>query len=169
MSENSVKGGLFNNVLAMVAKKWGRESLEKIGRQADQYKGDEWYPLSDFESLLYDIDGQLGKGDNTSLSGLAYEMVMNNFQFRTIFTNRDPKYVFLSTKQQDARYSGGKFDTIHVRGSQIRIEVSDWATEPIWYEFFKGRLQGVLELTGHLGTVELTIAGNKFIYDIFWQ
>ena len=164
-----MNGGLFNNVLAMVSKKWGRESLEKIGRQPEHYKGDQWYPLSDFESLLSDIDNHMGKGDNTSLSGLAYEMVMSNFQFRTIFTNRDPVYVFLSTKQQDARYSGGTFDAIHVRGSQVRIEVSDWATEPIWYEFFKGRLQGVLELTGHLGTVELTVAGDRYFYDIYWR
>lgn len=169
MSESSAKGDLFQNVLALIVKRWGKQGLGKIGASPEQYKPEQWYPFSDFYDLLKDIDDKLGKGDGTVLYRLGYDMVKSDFRWRTIFTDRNPVYVFLSTKRQDTQYRGGKFTAESVGERQIRIEMSEWGCGQIWYEYYRGRLQAVLELTGHVGMVEMNADGDNYIFYVTWQ
>lgn len=60
-----------------------------------------------------------------------------------------------------------------VGDNHIQLTMNDWSDDPIWYDFYKGRLQSVLDLTGHKGTVGLSvidgIESKKYTYDINWE
>lgn len=169
MMEGKVKGDLFNNVLALVAKKWGKEGVRTVGRAPDRFKADEWYPLPKLCELLSDIDYRLGGGESSVPYEIGYEMVRNDFRWRTIFTGRDPSYVFLTNKRQETQFTGGYSRARAVDDNHIRIEMGDWTCGPSWYEFCRGRLQGILELTGQSGSVEMTRGEGNCTYDIKWR
>ncbi len=168
-----VKGDLIQRVLAFVMIVWGDEGLEKIKRNPDQFEKNDWFPISEFTSLLKDIDEILDEGVSPAIYQMAHTMMRNDFKFRTIFKNKDPKYVFMTTKRQETLIKGGRYLAKAVDDHHVRIEMSGWSDDPRWYEFYRGRLQGVLELTGREGTIEMTSAnssnGQVYFYDIKWN
>ena len=173
MEEAMAKGELFHNVLAIVVVKWGKESLEKLKISTSQYESSKWYSIGDFCIMLTEIKENLGEGETQAIYDIAYEMINNNFRWRTIFPGRDPVFVFLSTKRQDTQYRGGQFMAAVVGQNHIQLTMSGWSHDPIWYDFYRGRLQSVLDLTGHKGTVELSVLEGvettKYTYDVNWE
>ena len=173
MEEPMAKGELFQNVLAIVVVKWGKDSLDNLKHSASQYESSEWYSIGDFCIMLTEIKKNLGNGDSQTIYDIAYEMISSNFRWRTVFPGRDPVFVFLSTKRQDTQYRGGQFMAARVGDNHIQVTMSGWSDDPIWYEFYRGRMQSVLDLTGHKGKVELTALENiepaKYTYNIFWE
>ncbi len=172
MSENKAKGDLFHHVLAYVNKKWGKESLEKLGKAQKDYRPADWYSFPEFCNILTDINTKLGNSDGQAVNQMGCEMIKNDFRWRTIFKGRNPVYVFITTKRQDTQYTGGVYSARVIEDKSIRIYISDWDCDFIWYEFIRGRLQGVLELTGHDGVVDMKRADeveSGYIYDITWK
>ncbi len=173
MPDNKAKGDLFQHVLAYVRKKWGRDALEDLDKTPEQYRPAEWYAFSEFCTVLTDINAKLGDGDDLAVFHMGCEMIKNDFRWRTIFKGRSPVYVFKSTKRQDTQYTGGVNTANIIADKHIRIAMSGWDCDYIWYEFIKGRLQGVLELTGNNGTVDMTEVNESdhtgFTYDITWE
>ena len=173
MPENKAKGDLFHHLLAYVNKKWGKEGLDKLGKVQDDFNAADWYPFSELCGLLTDINAKMGNGDGQAVNRMGTDMIKNDFRWRTIFNGRNPAYVFITTKRQDTQYIGGQYSARVVADKNIRINMKGWECGEVWYEFVKGRLQGVLELTGHEGAVNMTRSGTgdepEYVYDITWK
>ncbi len=175
MSEAMVKGDLILKVLEHVSNKRGKDSLVKIGVDPSGYLIEKWYPISDFLSLISKIDDAYGDGDGSKAiaSRIGYEIMKFDFRWQMLFRGKDPKDVFTSTKRQDGQYRGGRFEASATEDKKVTIILREWPNDMVWYEFYKGRLQAVLELTGNTGIVDITCIElddePTCTYDIIWE
>ncbi len=171
MPENKVKGDIFLKVLDQVVKKWGEPGLKKIGADPSQYEMEQWYPFSELCALLRIIKETLGKNNPLAVYQLGFRIMKDDPQWQGFFDDKDPAEIFLSTKRQDTQYKAGIQTLERINDKHTRVNIINWECDDIWYEFFRGHLQGVLELTGRAGVVHLIPGCSKEgvrILDIKW-
>ncbi len=173
MSEAMVKGDLILKVLDHVSNKRGKGSLDKIGVDPAGYLIEKWYPISDFLSLISKIDDAFGDGSEGIASRIGHDIMKFDFRWQMLFKGKDPKDIFTSTKRQDGQYRGGRFEASAIGDKKVTIILREWPNDMIWYEFYKGRLQAVLELTGNTGDVDITCIElddePTCTYEITWE
>lgn len=165
MARPEVKGDLFRNTLDYVTKRWGKVGLEKLTMRQEAFLPQGMYPFTDFCDMLSKIEKDLANGRAESIWRLGKEMIVNDVRWQAFFRSKDPNDIFTSTKRQDSQYLVGTFKTERKDIGHITIEVEMWKTTEescrLWNEFYKGRLQGVLDLTNHKGEVEYTPTPGK--------
>ncbi len=177
MNEGQIKGKPFQHALEYVAKKWGQNGLDMVSFASDKYLPERWYPFSDFYHLLSDICTKLAGGDASIIYHMAREMALNDGQWRILFKGKDPNECFMSTKYQDDQYIVGNFDAETLEEGHISIDMTPWIEDDyhveLWCEFYHGQIQGILNLTGHIGKVEKTLHLDKepksCTYHIKWE
>ena len=155
MPENQAKGDVFLKILDQVVKKWGNRGLKEIGADPSQYKVEQWYPFSELCSTLSNIQAKLGNNNPLSVYQLGFRIIKDDPRWQDVFHDQNPAEIFLSTKRQEAQYKAGTQELERVGEKHIRVELQNWDCDDVWYDFFRGRLQGVLELTGRTGVVHL--------------
>ena len=174
MSEMWVRGNFFQQALDYVKGKWGQDGLDQIGEAHENYQPEKTYPFENFCELLLKISNVLGEHTSTDFSKLGGDMVKNDQRWPLMFKGQDPKDVFSTTKRQDDRYQVGTFELDSVKSNEVKltmkIKVGKQEHQDLWVEFYKGRLAGVLELTGYEGSVEVK-KGKKGVYryTIKWE
>ena len=103
---------------------------------------------------------------------MGYETVFDDVRWQTVFKGLSPAKVFFSTKRQAGQYTGGNIKAEQLGTKHIRLRMSGWQCGPLWYEFYRGRIQAVMELTSRHGVVEITLDENdeetSCTYDIKW-
>jgi len=155
MHENQAKGDVFLKVMDQVVAKWGRKGLDTIGRDPGHYKMEQWYPFTELCDILRDIKEKLGKNSPLTVYNIGFRMIKGDPRWQGIFDDRDPGEIFLSTKRQDAQYRAGTQELRKIGPKHVQVDLMNWDCDDVWYDFFRGRLQGVLELTGRAGVVQL--------------
>ena len=155
MPENQAKGDIFLKVLNQVVNKWGNRGLKEIGADPSKYKMEQWYPFTDLCSILSDVKLKLGNNNPLSVYQLGFRIIKDDPRWHNIFDDQDPATIFLSTKRQEGQYKAGTQSLERVSEKHVRVELQNWDCDDVWYDFFRGRLQGVLELTGRTGVVHL--------------
>lgn len=158
MKKAQIRGELFQQVVDYIHKKWGSDGLDLLGLDLDKFKPDKWYDLEDFCELLDRLYRELGVDDPKQPFKIGKWMVTGNPRWATVFNGKDPGDVFTSNKNQELEYVVGEFKGIHSKGNEISIHSTIWTTNhrhlELWSEFYRGRMQGVLDLTGRKGIVE---------------
>ena len=152
MGGHQVKGDLFNKVLKYVSNRWGKQGQEKLSNPRHRLP-ERWYDFEDFLELLREIDTNLGKGNRKTTFNIGVQLMTKDGRWQTVFKGKDPSKVLTSTKRQGGQYRGGEFSASELDPNSVKVEMSGWPCEGIWCEFYRGRLTGVLELTGRSGKV----------------
>ena len=160
MPENQAKGDVFLKVLDQVVKKWGNRGLKEIGAAPSQYKMEQWYSFTELCNVLRAIKEKLGNGNPLTIYQLGFNIIKDDPRWQGIFDDKDPADIFLSTKRQDAQYKAGTQEVKIISEKHVQVDLQNWDCDDVWYDFFRGRLQGVLELTGRTGVVHLIPPGD---------
>lgn len=171
MPEYQAKGDVFLKVMEQVVKKWGNHGLQEIGADPNQYRMEQWYPFTDLCDTLLDIKVKLGNNNPLTVYQLGFRMIKEDPRWQGIFDDHDPAEIFLSTKRQEGQYHAGSQNLKKISAKHIQVDLLNWGCDDVWYDFFRGRLQGVLELTGRTGVVHLIPPGdddNVRTLDIKW-
>ena len=176
MDESKVKGDVFLKVTEYVSRKWGKVGLSKLGVSPNTYKAEVWYRLEDFTDLLSGISETLTDSP-TAISGLGRSTIVDDDRWKWAFREKDPLAVFSSSSRQNAQYQVGELNVIESSPGFVRIQMTMWTldenTKAIWSDFYQGRLQGVLDLTGAVGNVEKkakVVDGIRdTVFAIFWM
>ncbi len=175
MAEMWIRGNFFQQALDHVNRRWGQAGLDKIGESHDNYLPEQTYPFENFCELLLKISNVLGEHSITDFSKLGGDMVRADERWKLMFKGQNPKEVFSTTKRQDDRYQVGNFELESAKDSEVKLtmklKVGKKEHRGLWVEFYKGRLAGVLELTGHTGTVKVNPkkAKGAYQYTIMWE
>jgi hypothetical protein len=171
MAESQAKGDIILKVLDQVMKKWGKDGLDIIETYPNKYKEEQWYSFSELLELLSKVKTQLGNNNPMAIYQIGLNTIKKDPRWQGIFCNNKPAEVFLTTKRQDDQYRICEHVATTVGAKHVRVELDGFKGEPVWLEFYRGRLQGVLELTGRTGVVHLLPPGEKDgarIFDIKW-
>jgi|GEM_PF-2458738 len=175
MAETWVRGNFFMQALDHVKRKWGQVGLDRIKESHDSYLPERTYPFEQFCELLSKISERLGEDTISDYSKLGGDMVRNDERWKLMFKGQDPREVFTTTKRQDGRY---RVAVIEVESDDVgevrlnmRVDVGEKGQQEMWAEFYKGRLEAVLELTGYRGEVELgkSKETGSYSYIITWD
>ena len=157
MENARVRGELFQEVVEYIHKKWGTDGLKVLGVDLEQYLPDAWYDLEEFCELLDGLFGKMGIKDPNEPFKIGKWMVTRNARWAAVFKGKNPDEVFSSNKNQQLEYVVGEFKGIHSSIREVSIHSTIWTTDKrhldLWCEFYRGRLQGVLDLTGRRGEV----------------
>jgi hypothetical protein len=167
---NKVKGDVFIGVLRLAASKWGADGLVRIGRDPKDYAAEQWYPYEDFCDILLGVKS-LARGNPMIIYQLGFNIVKIDPRWQEIFSSKNPAEVFVTTKRQDSQYIVGEYSALMKGAKHVEVRVRCPGCRPEWCEFYRGRLQGVLELTGRTGVVHLQPgkpADDARTYDIKW-
>ena len=171
MTEFKVKGEVFQTILELVADRWGADSIGKIGAKNGVYNTDQWYPFEEFSQLLSIVKSSVGNNNPLVIYQLGLNTMKREQRWNELFSALDPADVFQSTERQDTEYRVGTYTAVPKSPKHIQVTMECDDPSPEWCEFYRGRLQGVLELTGRTGVVHLLPAReNKLVrtYDIKW-
>jgi hypothetical protein len=171
MAESQAKGDIILKVLDQVMIKWGKDGLDTIGTDPKKYNVEQWYSFSELCGLLSKVKSRLGNNNSLAIYQIGFNTIKKDPRWQGIFCNTNPAEVFLTTKRQDDQYTVCTHVATPVGAKHVRIELNNFTGEPVWLEFYRGRLQGVLELTGRTGVVHLLPPGEKAdtrIFDIKW-
>lgn len=168
MDRSQVRGILFIQVFEQAAGRWGSDAAESLQRSAPDPEA--WYPMADFCALLNDIKSKLGNNNPLSIYLMGFGTMKNDPAWQGTFAELEPADVFTSTERQDLFYRAGSHAATLIGPKHVRVEVSCPGCGQAWFEFYRGRLQGVLELTGRTGVVHLIPGGEegRRAYDIKW-
>jgi hypothetical protein len=169
MDRPQVKGMLFLKVLEQAERRWGAGARASIASNVPE--PERWYPMGEFCDLLDSIMAGPGRSNPLSVYLIGLGTMKDDPQWQLAFAPMDPTDVFLSTERQDTLYrTGGQAATL-VGPKHVRVDLEGGEScGKVWFEFYRGRLQGVLELTGRTGVVHLLPAkgGGGRQYDIKW-
>ncbi|MFO7619565.1 MAG: hypothetical protein R6W91_07955 [Thermoplasmata archaeon] len=171
MDEPQVKGDIILRVLDQVIIRWGRNGLDMIGFEPASYLEEHWYPFDDICDILSAIKSRLGNNNPLTVYQLGFRTIKSDPRWQDIFDDADPADVFLTTKRQEDLYRFGAQKAQVMGPKHVRIEMVGEPIDQLWLEFYRGRLQGVLELTGRTGVVHLLPASGDppaRTYDIKW-
>ncbi len=171
MAENQAKGDVILKVMDQIVQKWGKKGLEKIGADPGNYKVEAWYPFQELCDILRRTKETLGNNNPLSVYQLGFNIIKSDPRWQDVFYDQDPGEVFLSTKRQDGQYQAGTQALEKISEKHVRVTMVGWECDDVWYDFFRGRLQGVLELTGRTGVVHLQREPNEDgsrVLDIKW-
>lgn len=169
------KGELFQETISYIKEKYGQRGSSSLGVDEREFIPVKWYPFSEYCSLLFDIYRELMDGDMDKIYRMGYEMITKDERWRSVFEKREPREVLSSTKRQEEQYRLGDIQLIEDDEDEIILEFmmnlqEDLCME-LWSESYRGRLAGVLELTGHDGSVELDMDLERrvSVYTVEWD
>ena len=171
MAEYEVKGELFIKTLELAGFKPGGSCAMAGNRTQDDFTWEKWYPYEDFCGLLADIKSAIGKGNPMIIYQLGFSIMKRDRHWQDTFGHMDPAEVFTSTRRQETQYRVGSYSAAALGKKHILVTMDCKECRPEWCEFYRGRLQGVLELTGRTGVVHLQPADGPNaarVYDIKW-
>ncbi len=176
MPTSEVKGELFQQAQSYVQRKWGMEGAVKISLDPDQFKPEEWYPLEDFTELLADIVHDLADANMEEAYKVGRWMVMNNVKWAGIFSARKPQDIFSSNANQKTEYKVGEVRGLLIHPNSLQLHIEMWTDDKesayIWGQFYRGRLQGVLDLSGTKGQARVIVDyeedKHSLTYDLTW-
>ena len=169
-----VKGNIFQLTLEQVGKRWGKVGLLSLGGRAKTYLPEMGYPAEDFYGLLKDIRDKLVDNDE-----YFFHMGMNSIKgderWVIKFKDKDPNDLFNGFKYQGERYQLGDFEAKEITEKEIDLKMGLWTDDErggaLWAQYYLGRIQGALDLTGRKGNVDLQETNNvsEFTYNIRWE
>ena len=151
--------------------------MSKVGITSIErsYKPETWYPLSDFVGLVENVRDHLSETDKSTFN-LGKGTITDDERWKWDFKGMNPEDVFSGTSRQNAQYKVGEFSVIETSPGFLQLQMSLWERDArireIWSEFYRGRLQGILDLTGSKGNVEMKYRppddGKDTVYTIMW-
>ncbi|MCK4266798.1 MAG: hypothetical protein KAX31_05915 [Thermoplasmata archaeon] len=173
MPEMWIHGKFFRQTLEFMLRKRGKQGLKELGQHPDDYLPERKYEFEEFCQLLIRINETVADGEPSFFPRIAREMLTKDTRWQMLFRRLDPKDVLTSMKRQEGQYQVSSFEPEEVQDNHVTLRMSMWGGQPehqeIWAEFYKGRLEGILELTGHKGTVEVVGEGKgEYLYTIDW-
>lgn len=163
-----VKGTLFIRVCDQADAMWGKGCLGQSTE--NRIEEDAWYPACDFCALLDAVKAGPGRNSPLSVYLLGVGAIKGDPAWQETFASMDPADVFLSTERQETLYIIGAQAAVPVGAKHVRVEVPGGIGSQSWYDFYRGQLQGVLELTGRTGVVHLLPGSGdgRRRYDVKW-
>lgn len=174
MMDSWVKGNIFQLTLELVGKRWGKVGLLRLGGRAKTYLPEMGYPAEDFYGLLKEIRDKLVDNDEYFFH-IAMMSIKDDEHWVVKFRGKDPKDLFNSFKYQGERYQLGDFEAEEVAEKGVDLRMALWIDDEVagalWAQYYLGRIQGALDLTGYKGKIVLqeTENVNEFIYNIRWE
>lgn len=173
MRESWVRGILFKQVLDYVKKNRGQTSYELLGRSAEKYRIEEKYPFDDFAELLSKVK-LITSGEDDFIARISRETMMEEATWKSLFRRMDPVSVFSSTQRQEGRQQLADYEPVETSANRVVMRMKMWTEnrehQYMWAEFYRGRLEGILELIGRKGSVKMTreFGNGGFTFDISW-
>ena len=80
------------------------------------------------------------------------------------FRGKDPADLFSGFKYQGERYQLGDFEAAPVADKKIKLKMKLWSEDEkageLWAQYYLGRMQGALDLTGKKGKVIVKIGSG---------
>ncbi len=171
MPDAKVKGEVFLRTLDAVAARWGANGLDIIAQDHADYREERWYPLEEFCSLLSKVKTRLGSNNPYSIYLIGFRAMKDDPHWQDVFDDQDPAGIFLTTERQDQQFNVGTVKATTLGPKHVRVDYIASTSDPLWFEFYRGLLQGVLELTGRSGVVHLLPSEQgkeERTYDIKW-
>ncbi len=177
MQQPEVKGDLFQHIFAYIEKKWGKHALEPHSIPRKKFKMERWYTFKEFCDFLEEIVKTIGEGKVEILFNIGCDMIVDDLRWPLVFKGKDPINIFTSNKMQNAQYRIGDFRVNLLSKKHLTVSVELWTEDEGCAEliahFYRGRLQGILNLTGHLGKVHMskkyTETEKICVYDLRWR
>jgi uncharacterized protein (TIGR02265 family) len=173
MRDMWVRGIFFRQVLDYIRQKRGQMSYELLGREIDNYTIEEKYEFTDFAELLSKIK-LITSGEEDYIARIARETMTEEATWKALFRRLDPASIFTSTQRQDGRHRLADYEPINVANGHVSLRMNMWTDnrdhQDLWAEFYRGRLEGILELMGRKGTVKMVreFGNGGFTYTIRW-
>jgi len=175
MPEQWIRGNFFQQTLEYVKRVKGPSGLEAVGKTPEDYKAEHQYDFVEFCELLIKIKKELDDQEGNIITRIARETMTSDTRWQVMFRRLDPKDIFSSTKRQASRHQIGEFVPVISKKGHVTLRMTLWSEneehQDLWAKFYKGRLEGILELTGHKGTVEVEGGwkAGSFTYVIEWN
>ena len=114
-----------------------------------------------------------GSDNSDYVTSIARDTMSDEAKWKVQFRKLDPKSVFMATERQRTRHNLADFRTKDNGDKQVIITMDMWtdvkAYQDLWASFYKGRLNGVLELMGRKGSVKMLKGRDgKYTYEVSW-
>ena len=175
MRELWVRGIFFKQVLDYIKKNRGQTSLELLNIDPEKYRVEERYDFEEYCMLLANIDLMAGSDNGAYISKIARETMTEEARWKLQFRKLDPKNVFMTTERQSGRHNLADFEAMDKGEKHVSINMAMWTEkksyQDLWANFYKGRLEGILELMGRKGTIDLfkEYKDGAYTYEIKWE
>ncbi len=175
MVEMWVRGIFFKQVLDYIQKNRSQTSFDLLDMKQEDFRVEDRYDFETFCKLLAKIDTMATEEDGAYITRIARETMTKEARWKMQFRKLDPKNVFMTTKRQEGRHHIADFEPIYHGQGYVAIKMAMWTKEKayqtLWADYYRGRLEGVLELMGRKGEVKLTreFGEGQFTYDITWE
>ena len=174
MREMWVRGVFFRQVLNFVKKDRSQTSYDLLERKIEDYRDEEKYDFRDFGELLSKIK-MITSSQDDYIARIARETMAEEATWKHLFRRMDPTNVFASDQRQRVRQHIADYESLVVENGHIELRMEMWTDnrdhQDLWAEFYRGRLEGILELMGRKGAIKLTKEfgdGGIFTYSITW-
>nr|QOV09130.1 hypothetical protein HULAa36F11_00013 [uncultured Thermoplasmata archaeon] len=173
MRESWVRGIFFRQVLEYIKKNRGQTSYELLGRKIDNYIAEEKYEFDEFCELLAKVK-LISPNEDEYIAKIARETMTEEATWKNLFRRMDPTTVFASTKRQDGRHLTADYEPTNITHGNVQLKMKMWTEkrehQDLWADFYRGRLEGILELMGRTGTVRMVreFGNSEFTYTIEW-
>ncbi len=155
MVQSKVKGDVFLRVIRALKNQRGSNILDRLSKDPDRYKSEAWYAFSEFLSMLKDI--REITEDQDIIFRLARSVIMKDDRWVYYFEGQDPEKVFKENKKQNGLFQMGEFKVLETSPGFMRLEMVPWDDGMdgygLWVDFYRGTMQGVLDLTGKNGNI----------------
>jgi len=175
MGESWVRGIFFRQVLDYVRLKRGRTSYELLGMDVSDFRPDEKYDFAEFGNLLSKVK-LISPGEEDYVARISRDLMLREVTWKNLFIRMDPKNVFASTKKQEGRHQLADYKALEVTDSMVKLQMRIWSEnrehQDLWADFYRGRLEGILDLMGRKGQVKAVREfgdGGAFTYTITWS
>lgn len=175
MVEMWVRGIFFKQVLDYIQENKSQTSFDLLDMSPDDFRVEERYDFEVFCQLLAKIDVMANEDNGSYITKIARDTMTKEAIWKVQFRKLDPKNVFMTTKRQEGRHQIADFEPIYHGQGCVSIKMNMWtqdkAFQNLWANFYRGRLEGVLELMGRKGEVKLIreFGEGAFTYDITWE
>jgi hypothetical protein len=164
----------FRQVLEYVKQNRGQTSYELLGKDIEGYKAEEKYDFNDFAELLSKVK-LIASNEEDYIARIARETMTEEATWKNLFRRMDPTSIFISTQRQKGRQQLADYEPVEIEKGHVILSMKMWTNnrehQDLWAEFYRGRLEGILELIGRQGSVKLTREfGNAgHTYTIKWE
>ena len=183
--EGRVRGVHFTRVIKYVKKKRGiigtRGFIEHINKtmalsppySEDRYQEKGWYNYEEYLDILEELDKFFGNGDGE----LAFDVGISTIKDLGIlsFISRKPsllEFMESAVKHYDQAYDFGNLEAQQEGEKRLVIRYHGFPERKVRCLYFKGSIQGMLEILDLEGTVEETIcnsANGYCEYTVTWK
>jgi hypothetical protein len=173
MREMWVRGIIFKQVLDYIIKNRGQTSYALLGKDVEKYRVEEKYPFEEFAELLSKVR-LITSGEEDYIARISRDTMKMEASWKGLFRRMDPATVFTSTQRQEGRQQLADYEPIEASNGRAVIRMKMWTDnhehQNLWADFYRGRLEGILELMGRKGSVKMVreFGNGGFTYTIGW-